>query len=286
MSTNFGANCDKTNVCNNSRVQCKKSVFDSLIIVTTGPDVVANLTIKKIESDNLTVSWTAPGNNPDNPCLANGYLVTFELLKLNERCQNDSELTTSQNTTNTTLTIGGLKANSTYRVNVTSTNEAGHGEIVSRIVTTGETEPQAAPVIDANRNATDSSLTFFWNPVPCVSRYQYDFRRDDGKTMNTNFTSSNFISFVGLSPCTSYSFSVKAFTSENASSRWTSRISQRTSGAGRKCEGKKRVEFFLKRGVLSVTGRYIALVWSYTIITTPMSPISKICSGCVHTIDF
>ncbi|XP_071799486.1 receptor-type tyrosine-protein phosphatase T-like [Asterias amurensis] len=191
-----------------------------------GPDAVANLT-NQIESANLTMSWTAPGYNPDNPCPATGYLLTYELIKPDEHCQNDCELITrSLNTTYTAITIGGLKENSTYRVNVTSANKAGLGGVVSVIVTIGKL---AGPVNNIEANATDSSLTFFWDPVSDASRYQYNFKRDDGNEMSTNFTSYTNISFLGLSPCTSYSFSVKAFTSETVNSRWTKMINQRTS---------------------------------------------------------
>ena len=109
-----------------------------IFMVTGGPDAVANLT-NQIESDNLTMSWTAPGNNPDNPCPATGYLLTYELTKPDEDCQNDCELTKSLNTSDTAITIGGLKENSTYRVNVTSANQAGLGGVVSVIVTIGKT---------------------------------------------------------------------------------------------------------------------------------------------------
>ncbi|XP_033636578.1 receptor-type tyrosine-protein phosphatase T-like [Asterias rubens] len=192
-----------------------------------GPDAVANLT-NQIESDNLTMSWTAPGTNPANPCNATGYLLTYELIKPDEHShgQNDFELARSLNTNDTAITIDGLKENSTYRVNVTSTNSAGVGGVVSVIVTIGN---KAGPVNNIEANATDSSLTFFWDPVSDASRYQYNFKRDDGNEMSTNFTPYTNISFLGLSPCTSYSFSVKAFTSKTVSSTWTKMINQRTS---------------------------------------------------------
>ena len=88
-----------------------------------------------------------------------------------------------------------------------------------------------------------SSLTFFWDPVSYASRYQYNFKRDDGNEMSTNFTPYTNISFLGLSPCTSYSFSVKAFTSKTVSSMWTEMINQRTSKIGKKCSGTKEKKF-------------------------------------------
>ncbi|XP_033636805.1 neogenin-like [Asterias rubens] len=103
------------------------------------PGVVTGLTISRIQHDRLRVSWTAPhGTNPDTPCLATDYLVTYELINL-EQCQevNDAGVS-SLNTTDTSVIIEGLEAYSTYRVIVTSRNEAGNGTATTRSKITGE----------------------------------------------------------------------------------------------------------------------------------------------------
>ena len=102
------------------------------------PDAVTGLTISRIRHDQLRVSWTSPGTNPDNPCLAADYLVTYELINL-EQCQEvDHAGVLSLNTTDTSVIIEGLEAYSTYRVNVTSRNEAGFGSSKTRSKITGE----------------------------------------------------------------------------------------------------------------------------------------------------
>ncbi len=159
--------------------------------------------------------------------------MTHDLLNVGQ-CLSVNELVGSSNITNSSITIDELKAYSTYRVNVTSKNQAGYGETVSLIMTTGETEP-AAPVIDVNDvNSSESSLAFSWAPVPCVSRggnitrYQYDFKRSDESTSRKSYTTSYFAVFEGLLPCTSYSFRVRAWASNNKS-KWTTTITRNTS---------------------------------------------------------
>ena len=102
------------------------------------PEAVSRLTFRRIQHDQLRVAWRAPGTNPNNPCLATDYLVTYELINL-EQCQEVNDAGVSLlNTTDTSVIIEGLEAYSTYNINVTSRNEAGFGSSKARSKITGE----------------------------------------------------------------------------------------------------------------------------------------------------
>ena len=102
------------------------------------PEAVTGLTISRIRHDQLRMAWGAPGTNSDNPCLATDYLVTYELINL-EQCQEvDDAGVSSLNTTDTSVIIEGLKAYSKYRVYVTPRNEAGNGTATTSSKITGE----------------------------------------------------------------------------------------------------------------------------------------------------
>ena len=64
--------------------------------------------------------------------------MTYELTNL-EQCQEvDDAGVSSLNTTDTSVIIEGLEAYSTYKINVTSRNEAGHGIQITKSKITGE----------------------------------------------------------------------------------------------------------------------------------------------------
>ncbi|XP_071800019.1 protein sidekick-2-like [Asterias amurensis] len=185
---------------------------------TTVPGVVTGLTISRIQHDRLRVSWTAPpGTNPDTPCLATDYLVTYELINL-EQCQvvNDAGVS-SLNTTDTSVIIEGLKAYSKYRVYVTPRNEAGNGTATTRSKITGEKGPQAAPSFNRSE-VTASSISITWNPIPCGSRggsitgyiSKLFLLRGNAQSQYDVIGESTSVQFDELSPCTNYTIAVTA----------------------------------------------------------------------------
>ena len=91
------------------------------------------MTAVAVGSDTLSVSWGAPSGDP---CPAIDYTVTYELTNL-EQCQTHSGGSSSSTTSNTTITFVGLKAYSTYRIVVTSSNLIGNGSPVSLTKRTG-----------------------------------------------------------------------------------------------------------------------------------------------------
>ncbi|XP_071800009.1 protein sidekick-2-like [Asterias amurensis] len=177
------------------------------------PDRVTALTFNHIQHDQLGVTWIAPANR-DNPCLAIDYLVTYELINL-EQCQKvDHAGILSLNTSDTSVIIEGLEAYSTYRVNVTSRNEAGFGSSKARSKITGERSPQAAPTFNESE-VTASSISITWNPIPCDSRggsipgyISKLFLRGNAQSQDDVIGESTSVQFDELSPCTTYTIVV------------------------------------------------------------------------------
>ncbi|XP_033636860.1 receptor-type tyrosine-protein phosphatase F-like [Asterias rubens] len=181
---------------------------------TTVPEAVTGLTISRIRHDQLEVSWTAPGTNTDNPCLAADYLVTYELTNL-EQCQKvDDAGVSSLNTPDTSVIIEGLKAHSTYRVYVTPRNEAGNGTATTSSKITGEKSPQAAPTFNRSE-VTASSISITWNPIPCGSRggsitgyISKLFLKGNIQIQDDVIGESTSVQFDELAPCTNYTIAV------------------------------------------------------------------------------
>ncbi|XP_071799479.1 receptor-type tyrosine-protein phosphatase F-like [Asterias amurensis] len=185
---------------------------------TTVPGVVTRLTISRIQHDQLRVEWRVPGTNPDTPCLATDYLVTYELTNL-EQCQEvDHAGISSLNTSDTSVIIEGLKAYSKYRVNVISRNEAGNGTATAKSKITGERSPQAAPTFNESE-VTASSISITWIPIPCGSRggiitgyraelYLTGYVTGHAQRQQGVDERGTSVRFVNLSPCTSYTIIV------------------------------------------------------------------------------
>ncbi|XP_071800021.1 protein sidekick-2-like [Asterias amurensis] len=195
---------------------------------SVAPEAVTDFTISRKRHDQLRVSWTAPGTNSGNPCLASSYLVTYELINL-EQCQEvDNAGISSLNTSDTSVLIEGLKAHSKYRVSVIARNEAGDGTATTKSKITGERSPQAAPTFN-EREVTASSISITWNPIPCGSRggniagYRAELHLTGYVTGHAQHTQSvdvrgTSVRFVNLSPCTSYTIAVTTLgTSEGTS---------------------------------------------------------------------
>ncbi|XP_038066637.1 receptor-type tyrosine-protein phosphatase mu-like [Patiria miniata] len=183
------------------------------------PDTVGGLTDKGTSHNTLSLSWGAPGTSQEHPCPASDYLVTFDLINL-EQCREVREYGGSLNTTytnDTSITLKELKAYSTYNISVTPRNEAGKGTTSFLQVTTGETYPLVSPGFISS-SATTDSITWTWNPIPCGSRggniTGYKTSLTGGPVgIDTRYVSTTSVTHTGLRPCTNYTLSVRAYTS-------------------------------------------------------------------------
>ncbi|XP_038066629.1 receptor-type tyrosine-protein phosphatase delta-like [Patiria miniata] len=184
---------------------------------TIVPDVVEEFSVTVSGHDELNVQWKA-STKPDNSCPVTDYLVTYELINL-EQCQEMQGNSQTRNTSTTAISIQGLKAYSKYNVTVTPRNEAGLGQPLSKTMQTGRTAPTATPV-NITSVATPNSLSFGWDPVPCGTRggplggYRFWFgKRGDDDYVKQRRTSDGFVTFSSLPVCTSYSFKVQTYSS-------------------------------------------------------------------------
>ena len=114
---------------------CYYSLLFLYLFVLEVPNPVASVTVSPTSQNQLTVSWDTPPTDNQSPCPATDYLVTYDLINL-EQCEEVSRGFDTLNTTATTITIDRLEAFSTYRVTVTSINQAGSSTPVSRTMTT------------------------------------------------------------------------------------------------------------------------------------------------------
>ncbi len=198
------------------------------------PSPVTSVTVSHIDDTQLTLSWDAPDTDTQSPCPATDYLVTYDLIYL-EHCKRVNRRIDKMNTTTTTITIDGLEAYSTYRVNITSRNQVGSSNPVTSTTTTKQSKPEA-PTVSVNSKSTDH-LEFTWD-LPCgrtggnITEYQYRYReQNDTHFVNPNTTTDKLIRITSLTPCTSYLFQVRALTSIGEGP-WSNKTKQTTKQQG------------------------------------------------------
>ena len=102
------------------------------------PGPIYDLYVEALSPTNLSLSWKAPRADRQNPCRASNYLITYELLNL-DQCQEVHRYGGSVNSSRTSVRLHGLEAYSTYRVVVIPVNDAGNGTAISAEGTTLET---------------------------------------------------------------------------------------------------------------------------------------------------
>ncbi|XP_038066639.1 receptor-type tyrosine-protein phosphatase T-like [Patiria miniata] len=192
------------------------------------PDAVDKLTVEGTSHNSVSLLWDAPGTSQEYPCLASDYLVTFDLINL-EQCLEVHQHGGSVTTTDTSITLQGLKAYSTYNVSITPRNEAGNGTISSLRFITRETIPQVLPEFIGSPATTDS-ITWTWNPIPCGKKggniIGYETRLTSSSLINRTSTSTTSVTHTDLEPCTNYTLGVSAYSSKR-SGLWLT-VHQRT----------------------------------------------------------
>ena len=90
------------------------------------------MVVSSVSFESLHVSWTEPTN-----CSPTDYIVTYELTFL-DQCLEISDQLMNRTISNTTLTIDGLEAFSTYSINVFGRVNGVMGEPRTGDGTTGE----------------------------------------------------------------------------------------------------------------------------------------------------
>ncbi|XP_072048531.1 uncharacterized protein [Amphiura filiformis] len=171
--------------------------------------VVSGLSVSQVpdESDKLDVSW-----DPD-PC-AEHYYVYYQLVN-RDQCDNQYvPMEQYWDGTETSVTISGLLAYSTYDVIVRADNNMGYGENTA-VETTDITGPSGPPANVRNSSRTNTSLSFEWDRILCGKRggpniFMYELSDINGNPINSGTTPDMIVTFVDLDPCTKYRFRVKA----------------------------------------------------------------------------
>lgn len=162
------------------------SEYSSLLAVTTAPKPPTNVKATSNE-DSITLSWSAATG-------ATGYIIKLngdEIHAIGSPCK-----------------LSGLTANTAYTYQVCSKSADGSGSY--SFITTQKTSPKTPTIADAT--AAKNSVTLKWKEVAGAT--SYDVLIDD-KTYNVSVTSKTI---TGLTPGTSYTYSIRANNSYGSSS--------------------------------------------------------------------
>lgn len=162
---------------------------------TTAPSAPANLAATSVTSTTVSLSWTAA---TDNVGVA-GYVVSYG--------------SASVNAAGTSATIGGLSPSTSYTFTVKARDAAGNLSPASNAVTVTTSAPASdtsAPTVPANVAVTaksSTSVTLTWTASSDnvgVTGYRIEYGTASVEVAGTSAT------IGGLSPGTSYTFTVKA----------------------------------------------------------------------------
>ncbi|XP_038066653.1 receptor-type tyrosine-protein phosphatase T-like [Patiria miniata] len=231
----YGADCAQTCRCMEG-VACNRTTGECFGDCASGftsincqvPDTIDGLIVNGTSHNTLHLTWDAPGTSQRYPCPASDYLVNFDVINL-EQCLDVHQHGGLVNTNDTSITLHGLKAYSTYIVSFTPRNEAGNGTTSFLQVTTGETFPQVQPEFNSS-SATTESITWTWKPIPCGKKggniIGYETRLMRLRVTNRLNSSATLMTHTGLKPCTNYTLRVRVYTNEG-SGPWLT-VHQRT----------------------------------------------------------
>ncbi len=161
------------------------------------PTAPTNLTASNVSNNSVDLSWNASSDNVG--------VVGYYVYKNGQRITN---------TTNTSITVSGLQANTTYDFYVTAydaQNNESDGSNVVEVTTQPDPDsiPPSAPTNLAYSNVTQLSVDLSWEASSDnVGVEGYRIYKDDAyiaSTSNTSYTVN------GLSAGTTYQFYVKAY---------------------------------------------------------------------------
>ncbi|KAG8185239.1 hypothetical protein JTE90_002765 [Oedothorax gibbosus] len=160
-----------------------QSKYFAELIIKTGemiPGPVSNLKLEVVweKPDLLLVSWEAPSEEHGS---IKGYVVTSVLIQRGQ-CPKEEEgdqKTRKTHSEETEITLQNLHPYSTYNISVLARTSAGEGEAVTKTIETPPSVPSAPPSNIRTTSATNDSLSFSWDPVPCEDAngdvIQYDY---------------------------------------------------------------------------------------------------------------
>jgi chitodextrinase len=167
---------------------------------TQAPGIPTGLSASNIAQTSFTLSWIASTDNVG----VTGYDIFKDGLKIN----------TVDITTNT-FNVTGLSPLTTYSFTVKAKDAAGNTSVASanlQVITLGipDTIPPVAPAALTSLSVTYSGFTLKWaKSTDNIAVTDYDIFKDGIKINTTTVTDTTFL-VTGLSPLTTYSFTVKA----------------------------------------------------------------------------
>ncbi|XP_033636810.1 receptor-type tyrosine-protein phosphatase alpha-like [Asterias rubens] len=158
-----------------------------------------------------------------NLCAVERYQIEYELTN-QDQCKDIPSLrveVTSDLYAESVIISSGLLPFSSYTVYIKAWNEIGAGPETSISVTTGETVPEVAPVLNRT-DPSSNSIQVLWDRIPCGNRrgtityyeckVEEDARRVITEWVTAGAAAVESVTFNDLSPCTSYTVQVRAHT--------------------------------------------------------------------------
>jgi chitodextrinase len=161
------------------------------------PTVPTNIVVGATTNTSIALSWS---ESTDNVAVA-GYKILLDGVEMNETA------------TQTTLTITGLTANTSYSVTIKAFDEAGNDSaasaaVIAKTSTTTDTTRPSPPNGFVSSDITSTSVVLSWNAsIDNVGIAGYIVFKDGTSIDDTTATT---FTVTGLNPSTSYGFVVKS----------------------------------------------------------------------------
>jgi large repetitive protein len=177
-------------------------------VTTPPPGAPSGLTVTGATATTVSLSWTAPSGT------VGGYYVY----------ENGSGValgSSSVTITGTTATVTGLSPSASYTFTVAGYNAAGTGAQSSSVSATTATTPPGTPTGLTVTGTTSTTVSLSWTaPSGTVTGY-YVYENGSGTALgSSNVTISGTTATVtGLSPSTSYTFTVAAYNAGGSSAQ-------------------------------------------------------------------
>jgi len=207
---------------------------------TDKPPAPSGLVAGAITENSITISW-----NSVNEVL--GYTVYAGI--------SSGNMTQRGTPTNTSFTITGLTANTTYYIAVSAKNASGEGVQSSPIITTTANTVTKLPApsgLAANPIAASNTIQLSWNGVVGAASYKV-YRSDSvtGTYTSIGTTLNALYNDVGITPGDNYYYKVSALTSGNVEGDISGYVAGRIPTTTKAIEKFGFVDFPLVNGTIS-----------------------------------